>query len=152
MEKVIVYHGTTLQRAHSILEGGKICRTTNEIARYEDTKNGFVYVTKNLCDAMDFSTRPKIGEEVLTFVVFKIDILKNELLFDEDEARWCSTLTGNGAQECYKVNRDLIIGKDVVAVFTKKMKSHELAGMYMSKVQWGEITIDESQWKSLIVQ
>ena len=82
---MIVYHGTTKERAKRILYERRIKVTDNENKRYKDTTLGFVYVTAQLCDAMDFSSRPEKGEKNCRFIVFKISISEDELNPDMDE-------------------------------------------------------------------
>lgn len=149
MSKVIVYHGTTIDRAKRILKD-RVLRTTDAaVCRYEDTAKGFVYVTKRLCDALDFSTKPEVDKDTLVFAVFKICIDEQELIPDEDEFKWQSTLSDDGAKECYKIQRDLIVGKDVIAVFGKRMPTYNVLGDYMQAIQYGEREIKESEWKEL---
>lgn len=143
----VVYHGTTLEKARNICKQNKISVAVGENRRYGSTTEGYVYVTKNLCDALEFSTRPKKGERIEDFVVFKIFIDENELLADEDELSIKSTLSDDGGEGCFRVKRDLIIGKDVVAVFRKKMPDNKKQGAYMQGVQYGEVVIKESEWK-----
>ena len=147
--KVQVYHGTTVKRAQKIIADKKIKVTDSKIIRHEGTTQGYVYVTKRLCDALDFSTRPMIGEDTLTFVVFQILIDENDLQIDPDEGNWNSTLSDGGAKECYRIKRDLLFGKDAVSVFCKKMPSNDVAGNYMQDIQDGTRIIKESEWKKL---
>ena len=149
MAMITVYHGTTVERAKSILKDKAIKVTSQTTARYDDTTEGYVYVTKELCDALDFSTRPTIKEDTLTFVVFRIQINDKELLPDKDESKWLSTLSDNGAENCFRIKRDLLFENDVISVFCKKMKSHNSAGDYMQAIQYGEKEIKESEWKKL---
>ena len=149
MAIITVYHGTTVERAKKIISDGKIKLTSTNIARHHDTTNGYIYVTSKLHDAIDFSTRPTVGENVLTIVVFKIQIDTKELMADTDEEKWQSTADVDDAKKCYRVNRDLRIGKDVVALFCKKMPSHDAIGSYMQAIQYGEKEIKESEWKAL---
>lgn len=147
---VTVYHGTTLAAAKKIIAQKEIHTTTSENKRYDDTENGVVYVTKCLCDAMDFSTRPKLGFKECCIVVFRIQINKNELRNDPDEKRLQSTLTQNGYTECYRINRNLTLGKDVDAIFIKDFATdYRQLGSYMQKVQCGEIKIIESNWMDI---
>lgn len=149
MAIITVYHGTTFKRAKKIIADKKIKITSFNIARYDDTTNGYIYVTSELHDAIGFSTRPILGEDVLTIVVFKIQIDTKELMTDADEEKWQSTLDVNDAKKCYRIKRDLLIGKDVVAVFCKKMPSHNAIGNYMQALQYGEKEVKESEWKVL---
>lgn len=147
-----VYHGTTIDRAKLILTEKCIHTTSKENRRYPNTKCNFVYVTERLCDAMDFSTRPGIGideKNRRTFFIFKIIIDENELIHDEDEEKWRSTLSDGGAKHCFKSRRDLVIGQDVVAYFRKECKDDLAAGNYMQDIQYGTKTIKEEEWKKL---
>ena len=149
MSIVQVYHGTTIDRAKQILKSGLLKRTSKECFRHEDTTQGYVYVTKRLCDALDFSTKPEVGKDTLVFAVFKILIDESELIPDEDEAKWKSTLSEEGEKDCYKIGRDLIVGTDVIAFWGAKMTSYELQGSFMQAIQYGEKEIKESEWKVL---
>ena len=147
MDMVIVYHGTTVERAERIIKDQSIFTTSSDIARYDDTEIGYVYVTKRLCDALDFSTRPPLIDNQVVFVVFKIYINENELLPDYDEAKHISTLSHGGEKDCFRIKRKLRIGNDVVSVYCKRMYSNSSAGEFMQKVQYNEISIQESEWK-----
>lgn len=149
MAKITVYHGTTFERAKRIIKDKTVKPTSSENARYDDTTEGYVYVTTRLCDALDFSTKPILNEDTRIFVVFKMLIEEDELFLDEDEEIWKSTLSEDGAKACFRIGRELYFGTDVVSVFCKRMKSHNAAGDYMQKVQYGEILIKESEWKKL---
>ena len=147
--KVTVYHGTTIDRGQRITNDGLIRTTSDDTLRYSDTQTGFVYVTKQLCDALDFSTRPEQERCNLTFVVFKIIIDEAELIPDEDEHTWVSTLSPNGSKSCYKVGRNLQVGRDVIAVFQKKMESPNDIGKFMQAVQFSEINVPETEWTKI---
>ena len=147
MNKKIVYHGTTIDRAKKILDEGIIKNTEND--RYIDTTKGFVYVTERLCDALDFSTRPNINTNRMVFAVFRILIDEAELIHDEDEEKWNSTLSVDGKKFCYRISKSLIVGREVVAFWHKKMKSDRELGEFMQSIQYGEKTIDESEWEIL---
>ena len=149
MAIITVYHGTTFKRAEKIIADKKIKKTSSDIARYHNTTNGYIYVTSELHDAIDFSTRPMLGEDVLKIVVFKIQIDDIELMPDADEEKWQSTLDVDDVQKCYRVKRDLLIGKDVVAVFMKEILSQNAIGAYMQDIQYGKKEIKESEWKVL---
>ena len=149
MAKVVVFHGTTIERAKKIIKDKKIKQTSVDIARYDDTTEGYVYVTKRLCDALEFSTKPIINENTRVFVVFKILVDESELLPDADEEKWVSTLTDDGWKDCFRIQRELLLCKDVVAVFCKEMKSHNAVGDYMQAIQYGKKTVKESEWKYL---
>lgn len=149
MSIIEVYHGTTLNRAKAILKSGVIKVTDENTFRYEDTTKGYVYVTKRLCDALDFSTRPIVGENTLAFVVFKILIDENELLKDYDEEKWISTISDGGEKDCFKIKRDLLLNQDVKSYFYTKMQSNNAVGNYIQSIQYGECEIKESEWKSL---
>jgi len=149
MAKAVVFHGTTIERAKKIIKDKKIKPTAAGIARYDDTTEGFVYVTKRLCDALEFSTKPIINENTKVFVVFKILVEESELIPDADEEKWVSTLSDDGWEDCFRIQRELCFSEDVVAVFCKEMKSHNAVGDYMQAIQYGEKTVKESEWKNL---
>ena len=149
MAKVVVFHGTTIERARKIIKDKKIRPTTADIARYGDTTKGYVYVTKRLCDALEFSTKPILGESTKVFVVFKAFVEESELLPDADEKKWVSTLTDDGWQDCFRIQRELCFDKDEIAVFCKEMKSHDAVGNYMQAIQYGETKVKESEWRTL---
>ena len=147
---ITVYHGTTPDRAIKIKENRTIRVTTNETKRYHRTKCGAVYVTKNLSDAMDFSTRPEIGLHERRIVVFRIHVSESELEPDLDEKKWKSTVTPNGEEECYCIRRDLYFGKDIDAVFEKDFcRDNIKLGEYLQQVQYGEIQVMESDWEKV---
>ena len=144
-----VYHGTTRNKYQQILRDGEIKVTTVDNCNYLDTTRGFVYVTKRLCDAMDFSSRTaENGKSQIT--VFRITIDESELLRDNDEANWRSTLSSGGSSDCYRIGRNLKIGKDVLAVFCKTFGTNSRScGNYMQAVQYGEEGISEDEWHKL---
>lgn len=146
---VTVYHGTTRNKYQQILRDGEIKVTTVDNRNYLDTTCGFVYVTKRLCDAMDFSSRTaENGKPQIT--VFRITIDESELLRDNDEAKWRSTLSSGGSGDCYRIGRNLKIGKDVLAVFCKSFGTNSRScGNYMQAVQYGEEEIPEDEWHKL---
>lgn len=143
-----VYHGTSLERAYQILQQGTILRTSPDTRRHADTHCGYVYVTKKLCDAMDFSSRPCIGETLNTIIVFKIEIEDSELLPDLDETFWNSTISTNGFQECFIVKRDLALVSDIKFIYVKRLISEYKLGEFLQNVNYGTIKIDESEWDS----
>ena len=146
VNKVVVYHGTTVKNARQILKEQQIQTSSRTIKRYDSTTNGYVYVTKILCDALDFSTRPILGEDTSTFVVFKIEVLPSELEYDNDEAIERSTLSKDGYKHCFKISRNLILGEDVVAYYCKKTPTPEYAGAFMQSIEDGRKNITEEQW------
>ena len=115
---VTVYHGTTKSRASQILCDGEIRITSENNINYSTTSCGFVYVTTCLCDAMDFSSR-RAENGVSTINVFRITVDASELETDTDEIKWRSTLSPGGTKTCYRIRRNLKIGKDVDAIFQK---------------------------------
>ena len=149
MSFITIYHGTTLEKAKKIIAEKAIRVTTRLISRYPNTTEGYVYVTKRLCDALDFSTRPLENQKITFFVVFKILIDESELIIDEDERYWASTLSEGGENDCFKIKRDLLFGNDVKSVYFKKVSSSFEVGEYMQKVQYGEEIIKESEWKDV---
>lgn len=118
---MIFYHGTTKTAAKKILKDGKIKVTNNTISRYNansfnDTTNGFVYISDllNVAWGYAFLKRDDCG-----YCVFKINIDKAEVELDKDNIKnsaIVSALYQNG-EGCYRINRDLVIGKDVVSYF-----------------------------------
>ena len=146
---VTVYHGTTRNRYLQILRDGEIKVTTVDIHNYLDATCGFIYVTKRLCDAMDFSSRTaESGKSQI--IVLRIVVDESELLKDTDEAKWRSTLSSGGSGDCYRVGRNLEIGKDVLAVFCKSFGANSRScGNYMQAVQYGEEEIPEDEWHKL---
>lgn len=141
-----VYHGTSLNRAYQIIQAQLILRTNQGIQRYSTTRYGYVYVTKRLCDAMDFSSRPEVGTVANIIFVFRIEIDDRELLDDPDEAKWNSTLSAGGCQECFRIERDLELVSDIKAVYVKRLYSNEELGEYLQKMNVGTEEIDESEW------
>ena len=146
---VTVYHGTTRNKYQQILRDGEIKVTTVDNCNYLDTTRGFVYVTKRLCDAMDFSSRTaENGKSQIT--VFRITIDESELLIDTDEAEWKSTLSPDGSKDCYRIGRNLKVGKDVIAVFCKSFGTNmKLCGDFLQAIQYGEQEISEDKWCKL---
>lgn len=146
---VTVYHGTARYKYLQILRDGKIKVTDEYIKNYPDTTCGFVYVTKRLCDAMDFSSRTaENGKSQIT--VFRIIIDESELLRDTDEAKWKSTLSPESTKDCYRIGRNLKIGKDVIAVFCKSFGTNmKLCGDFLQAIQYGEQEISEDKWCKL---
>ena len=142
-----VYHGTSLSRAYQIIQAKSILRTKQNIQRYATTRYGYVYVTKRLCDAMDFSSRPEIGTVANIIVVFRIEIDDRELLNDPDEAKWNSTLSTGGCQECFRIKRDLVIISDIKAVYAKRFNSNNELGEFLQNVNYEMIRIGESEWE-----
>ena len=146
---VTVYHGTTKSRMKQILATHRISVTTDTTKRYSNTTLGYVYVTKNLCDAMDFSSRTA-ENGLSTISVFRIRIDERELETDPDEKKWLSTLTPNGASECYRISRDLFLWKDVDAFYVKSFGiDMDSCGDYLQAVQHGEKSVPETEWRKL---
>ena len=148
MKKIICYHGTTSERCEEVLKSKVLKKTNAERCRYKGTTPGFVYVTKMLCDAIDFSTRPEEGKgkDHLTFCVFKIIIDENELLPDNDEATWTSTISPDGYKECYRVERDLLINKDIIALLKKRINTNRELGTYMQECQINPEIAEQEKW------
>lgn len=141
-----VYHGTTYDRARKIIQGGKILRTTQKIARHSSTRHGYVYVTKNLCDAMDFSSRGEAGKLLNTITVFKIEIDDAELMADPDEEKWKSTIYPSNYIYCFRIKRDLTLINDIKAVYLKRLNSASELGYFLLKMNSTEAVINESEW------
>lgn len=146
---VTVYHGTTEKRYLQILKDGEIKVTTEEICNYPTTTCKFVYVTKRLCDAMDFSSRTAENGKS-TIIVFRIVVDQSALLKDSDEIKWRSTLSTDGARFCYRIGRNLKLGEDVIAVFRKPFGTNSKAcGNYLQAVQYGELEVPDTEWHML---
>ena len=146
---VTVYHGTTESRMKQILAAHRISVTTDTTKRYSNTRLGYVYVTKILCDAMEFSSRTA-ENGLSTISVFRIRIDERELETDTDEKKWLSTLSPNGASECYRISRYLIIGKDIDAFYIKSFGTDiDSCGAYLQAVQYGEKSVPETEWRKL---
>ena len=148
-EIVTVFHGTSLNRAKQIIANRCIKATDDDNIRNKGTTKGYVYVTKRICDALDFSIRPELGEDCNTFVVFLIEVKEDELLPDKDEGKWSSTLSDGGLVDCFRIQRDLVFNNDVKAVFFKQMKNNKSAGAFMQAVQYGDIDIKDNEWRVL---
>lgn len=146
MKKIICYHGTTSDRCEEVLKSKVLKKTNAERCRYKGTTPGFVYVTKRLCDAIDFSTRPEKGKDRLTFCVFKIIIDENELLPDNDEAAWTSTISPDGYKECYRIERDLLINKDIIALLKKHFKDDKELDYFMQDCQVDSEIAEQEKW------
>lgn len=144
---MVVYHGTTQDRAKEILECKKILMTNEQIKRYEDTECGYVYVTDNLAFAIDFATRSIKKDETITGVVYKIIIDDNELLLDENDKN--SFFVNDVEYVCYKVNRDLLIGKDAVS-FLVKDYSYKTMDNEINDIARGIKTISDSEWQKMV--
>ena len=149
---VVVYHGTTEKRAEKILSDGYISVTDDNNKRYNTTKSGYVYVTTDFYQAIDFSTRPDKGMYDYPVVIFEILVDENELIQDKDEERWKSTLDmDNGYKNCYIIKRSLSIGTDVTRKFYKYFADSHSVGKYMQDVQFGRIIVNDSdeEWENL---
>ena len=98
---------------------------------------------------MDFSSRTaENGKAQIT--VFRIIIDESELLIDTDEAKWKSTLSPDGSKDCYRIGRNLKIGKDVIAVFCKSFGTNmKFCGDFLQAIQYGELEISEDKWHKL---
>lgn len=146
---VTVYHGTTPDRFKKIMADKAISVTTNDNKRYPNTSCGAVYVTKNLCDAMDFSTRPELGLTKRCIVVFRIQISESELEHDPDENHWQSTMSDQGDKYCYRIKRNLTFEKDIDRIFIKDFEGdNSKLGRYIQSIQYNEIKIKEDEWIS----
>lgn len=150
-----VYHGTTESAKKGILANGFISVTTDDNKRYLTTHTGSVYVTKDFYQAIDFSTRPKVGMRNYPVIIFEIEIDESELLPDSDEKKWKSTLdSNNGYKNCYKIKRNLQIGTDVKRMYYKYFKTSNEAGKFMQDVQYKNIVINDNaiEWETLVCQ
>lgn len=146
---IIVYHGTTSSRANSIIQDKMIYVTDTVNQRYSNTSPGYVYVTKRLGDAMEFSSRTA-EKGISTINVFRIHIEEAELEIDTDEKKWQSVLSPNGVSACYRIPRNLVLGKDVDAFFTRSFgKDHPSCGDYFQAVQLDSRVVSEDEWVTL---
>lgn len=148
-----VYHGTSYLRARKICMEQIIRATDQNNARYNNTPHGYVYVTTKLCDAMSFSSLPENDYKMRVpgyIIVFKIMVDKCELEDDEQERQRSATHSVDGGKHCYKINRNLIFGKDVKAVFCKSFGNDENAVVkFMDDVEYEQLTIREDEWRTL---
>lgn len=146
---ITVYHGTTSRLANSIIHDKMICVTDTANRRYSNTSLGYVYVTKNLGDAMEFSSRTA-ERGISTINVFRIHVEEAELEIDADEKKWQSVLSPNGVSACYRIPRNLVLGKDVDAFFTRSFgKDHPSCGNYFQSVQLDSRVVTENEWVTL---
>lgn len=121
---MIFYHGTTNKAARQIIAEGRIRVTDDSISRYNngsfnDTTNGYVYISNLLNVAWGYAFLKNDDD---AYCVFQIDLIKDEVELDEDNLKnptIVSSLYQNG-EGCYRVNRDLYIGKEVVSYFCVK--------------------------------
>ena len=149
---VTVFHGTTEQRAEKIISDGCISITTEGNRRYPSTRIGYVYVTKDFYQAVDFSTRPEKGLKNNTVVIFELLIDEEELIQDKDEEKWQSTLESvKDYNNCFVICRNLEIGSDVKRIYKKQFRDSASAGKFMQDVQYGNVIINESdkEWENL---
>ena len=146
---ITVYHGTTSSLANSIIHDKMICVTDTANRRYSNTSLGYVYVTKNLGDAMEFSSRTA-ERGISTINVFRIHVEEAELEIDADEKKWQSVLSPNGVSACYRIPRNLVLGKDVDAFLTRSFgKDHPSCGNYFQSVQLDSRVVTENEWVTL---
>lgn len=141
-----VFHGTTLDRANSIIESGTIEITNNRNKREKDTRIGYVYVTSILQNALDFSVRPSISEDTASFVVFKFNIRESELIIDEDEQKWNSCLLKSEEPSCFIIPRDIDIVKDHVKWYKKE---NNYSGQHIDFIDYLNRMVEnikESEW------
>lgn len=146
---MILYHGTNKKGYDGILRHGYISVTNETNKRYETTKNGYIYVTSELNQAMDFSSRPSMSAKGYFIIVFEIEIDENQIQPDKDEEKWCSTFSNNGCRECYIINKNLFVGKEVKRVFYKEFSNKKVFDQYIQKVQNNEIIVNDDEWKKI---
>lgn len=146
---MILYHGTDEKGNDGIIRNGYISITNNANKRYRDTTFGYIYVTTNIADAIDFSIRPQKGVTDYPVILFEIEIDEVELIKDTDEEKWKSTIVENGYMNCYMVDRNLELGKEVKRRFYKYFSDYKSAGRFMQAVQNGKIKIQDDDWENV---
>ena len=145
---MVVYHGTTQDRAKCIFECGKILRTNENIRKYLNTDLDYVYVTDNLAVAFDFALRDIKKDEIKTAVVFRIEIDESELLLDEYENSNKSFYIPDVEYCSYKVKRDLVLNDDVV-VWTEKPFCFRTMDNAIVDIVNNKKVISDFEWRSL---
>lgn len=137
---MIVYHGTTADRARLILNEKRIRATTPELSRYPVDSHlastcGYVYVSDDLNVAWGYAIETSSNqypEGERTYFVFMINIHEDEVEEDIDDATnpaYISQLYPEGGH-CFRVKRDLLIGSDVVSYLSLPIPSYKLGCCY----------------------
>ena len=143
-----VYHGTTIERAKNIFRCKQIFRTNDDIKRFPKSDNGYVYVTDNFVVALEFATRNLKIDSKEIGVVFKIEIDECQLILDKDENENSSFYDSSVNYTGYKINKDLVLGEDVIKVLFKEV-SYTNYDDYLNKLSRGFIQISEKEWEDL---
>lgn len=124
----VVYHGTNLARAGSILFTLHLRSTVSLV--YADSTVGFVYVTTAFRDAVEYAQNAVVVEANrstrLPFgslcVVFRLKVSPADLLPDSDEARVDKAvreetgLLSNRATNSRRIAHDLFVGDQEIAL------------------------------------
>ena len=116
---MIYYYGTSYEQAKKIVEDCFIKITDKEICSFESTKTGFVYISTSFIVGCDFASKPRKYSKNICDIIFKIELdSKEKIEKDVDEAEvWRSTTCydENLPETCFKINRNLILGEDVIS-------------------------------------
>lgn len=150
---VTVYHGTTANRAEKIIGDFSIRVTDDNNRRYSDTREGYVYVTTLMENAMGFSTIPSKKDNCSEFVVFSFIIPEFELEVDQDESKWESVLVHTNENTCFRIERNIDLVQDQVKLYRAKdnyeeYRKKDYSADYQAYVEAICREIKESEWVS----
>ena len=126
---MIYYHGTTKKAAKQIFKDKMIKITDNSISRYcsgafNDTENGYVYISDILNIAWGYAVNKN---DDTSFCVFKLDLNENEVEIDKDNEKEYAIVSElyQSGEGCYRINRNLLFGSDVIAYVLVKCENRE---------------------------
>ena len=136
----------------------KISVTAKENSRYNtggsfDTMFGYVYISDvlNVAWGYDIDTSSEAYPEGdRTYVVFKIDVPEEQVEIDKDNERYSDIVSDCYKEDkhCYSINRDLILGEDVISVLCVKIRSYKKGCKYADDPQFDKKVIND--WKKII--
>ena len=132
---MLLYHGTTLDRAKNIFKDGYISVTNDENCRYTNmgsftTTNGYVYVSDIINIAFGYAIDTSSGtypEGSRKYVIFRINIDESEVELDADNEDFPAIVSAlyQDCDHCFRINRNLELGQDVDAYTVITIKSYQ---------------------------
>ena len=122
---MIIYHGTLIENAESIVRSGLIDVCNSQNTQYKDnsenyrTSFGYVYLSTSVNEALGFAliASMKHTESIIKEVaIFEIDVKDVEIEDDQDEQRISAHVTNVvlPPKTCKMINRPLYLGKDCI--------------------------------------
>ena len=164
---MILYHGTIFESWEKIYNSGKLKVATKENTPYFNekryaTKYGYVYLTDNVIDAIEYAAGAlgarKSRNERDFLVVVKVNVSENELTEDEtDNANGRMPLTNKNGKS-YKTKRDISLDEiEKIMIFYESYVSAccKWVDVLLEKpeleneIKWIEPTLDKKQLSHL---